>query len=76
MMAFAHEILKTEAGLVERITAAIASYRDARQVNAQKKAVFRETLRELKSLGPRELADIGLAASDIERIAREAAYGV
>lgn len=58
-------------GLVERLTLAIAAVK----TNARKYAVYRQTLRELNALTARELNDLGIHASMIERIAREAAYG-
>lgn len=40
-----------------------------------RRKVYRETLRELKSLSNRELADLGISRSMITRVAVEAAYG-
>lgn len=74
-MAFAEHTLKTESGLVRRLGAAISDFRAERKARAQRNAVYRKTLRELRALTPRELADVGLAHSDIEDIARQAAYG-
>ncbi len=34
---------------------------------------YRETIRELSGLSPRELSDLGIARGDIGRLAREAA---
>jgi len=34
---------------------------------------YRETVRELQGLSPRELSDLGIVRSDIGRLAREAA---
>jgi uncharacterized protein YjiS (DUF1127 family) len=34
---------------------------------------YRETVRELQGLSPRELSDLGISPSDIGRLAREAA---
>jgi len=47
------------AGVVARVTAMIAAWKDARI-----------TRRELHALTDRELSDIGLTRSDIERVAR------
>ena len=55
----------------ERAQALIVSFRQA----AQRRAVYRRTLRELKALSVRELADLGLHPSIIEEVAREAAFG-
>ena len=40
-----------------------------------RRKVYRQTLRELKSLSGRELEDLGMHRSMITRIATEAAYG-
>jgi uncharacterized protein YjiS (DUF1127 family) len=37
--------------------------------------VYRQTLRELQDLSPRELADLGLNRSTLRSVALEAAYG-
>lgn len=37
--------------------------------------VYRDTLRELRALGDRDLADLGLHRAMIRRVAYEAAYG-
>jgi uncharacterized protein YjiS (DUF1127 family) len=58
-------------GLAERLTtalAAVAAYR-------RKHAVYRQTRRELNALTPRELDDLGIHATMIDRIAHEAAWG-
>ena len=58
-------------GLGDRIAAALASIKDA----ARRRAVYRQTLRELNALSMRDLNDLGIHKSMIARIAREAAYG-
>ncbi|WP_394328596.1 DUF1127 domain-containing protein [Rhodobacter xanthinilyticus] len=40
-----------------------------------RRKVYRQTLRELKALSARELADLGIHRSMITRVAQEAAYG-
>jgi len=40
-----------------------------------RRAVYNQTVRELAVLTDRELADLGIARSDILNVAREAAYG-
>jgi uncharacterized protein YjiS (DUF1127 family) len=57
-------------GLVDRITAMFAEYR----VNMARRKVYRDTLRELQALGPRELNDLGMNASMLKRVAYQAAY--
>lgn len=49
----------------------LKSFSDAR---AQRK-VYLTTLRELRALDTRDLADLGISASEIPFLAREAAYG-
>ncbi len=58
-------------GYVERLTLAIAAVK----TNARKYALYRQTLRELNALTDRELNDLGIHASMIDGIAREAAWG-
>ena len=43
------------------------------QEKSEKHAIYARTVNELSSLSDRELADIGVARSDIKAIAREAA---
>jgi uncharacterized protein YjiS (DUF1127 family) len=70
-MAYQSNLTNTAAnGLVDRITALIADYR----ANLARRKVYRDTLRELQALGPRELNDLGMNASMIKRIAYQAAY--
>ena len=59
------------AGLAERVAGMVASIREARR----RRAVYNQTLRELRALSNRELADLGLERSMITRVALEAAYG-
>lgn len=40
-----------------------------------RRALYRRTVRELSALSNRELADLGLNPSIIERVAHESAYG-
>ena len=54
-----------------RIAQAVTGLR----VALRRRAVHRQTLRELNALTPRDLQDLGLHKTDIVRIAREAAYG-
>jgi len=48
---------------------------DVLSQRAGQAAVYRQTVRELQSLGNRDLADLGIHRSEIRRIATEAAYG-
>lgn len=58
-------------GLRAKISAFFAGIQEARARNA----VYRQTVRELKSLTARDLDDLGIHHSMITRIAHEAAYG-
>ncbi len=58
-------------GLGDRIVSALVSIKEA----ARRRAVYRQTLRELNALSTRDLNDLGIHKSMIGRIAREAAYG-
>lgn len=59
------------AGLAERVAGLVAAFREGRR----RRAVYNQTLRELRALSNRELADLGLDRSMITRVALEAAYG-
>ncbi|HMO08704.1 MAG TPA: DUF1127 domain-containing protein [Paracoccaceae bacterium] len=59
------------AGLGERAAALVASVREG----LRRRAVYTQTLRELRALSNRELSDLGIDRSMITRIALEAAYG-
>ncbi len=45
------------------------------KVAIARRAVYKQTVRELMILTDRELADLGLSRYDIPTVAREAAYG-
>ncbi|MCD7061044.1 DUF1127 domain-containing protein [Pelagibacterium xiamenense] len=42
----------------------------------KKWSAYQQTVRELNALGNRELNDLGIARSDIQRIARDHANGI
>jgi len=52
----------------------IARFLENRRAEIARRAVFKRTLRELSNLSQRELMDIGIAPSEIRRIAYQAAY--
>lgn len=70
-MAYATDIRTADHGLLDRVSGTFKAFAAAR---AQRKA-YRETVRELQALTPRELADLGISRSEILYLAREAAYG-
>lgn len=70
-MALIQDIRGAQGGLAERVSDFFAALAEARA----RRAVYRQTLRELKALSGRELADLGIPRSTITRVALEAAYG-
>ncbi len=58
-------------GFFARINAVLSAIAE----NRAKAQIYNTTRRELQSLAPRELDDLGIAPGDIDTIAREAAYG-
>ncbi|WP_376874142.1 DUF1127 domain-containing protein [Albirhodobacter sp. R86504] len=70
-MALVQNTQLVDAGIIARISAAMATLSDA----FQRRRVYRQTLRELNALTSRELADLGMHRSMITRVAMDAAYG-
>lgn len=70
-MAYATEILSADHGLLDRVSAVLKAFGEAR---AQRK-VYKTTLNELRALSARDLSDLGISPSEIPFLAREAAYG-
>ncbi|WP_246054969.1 DUF1127 domain-containing protein [Paracoccus gahaiensis] len=60
-----------EAGLRGRLLTAIQRM----QENRARRAVYRQTVRELNALTTRDLDDLGISRSMITRLAHEAAWG-
>jgi uncharacterized protein YjiS (DUF1127 family) len=56
--------------VLDRVNSLIAGFRD----KSARRRVFRETFRELNALSTRELNDLGIARSEIRRVAYHAAY--
>ena len=69
-MAYATQTLTLSAGISARLTAVVANLKDS----MARRAMFKQTVRELSTLSNRELADLGLSRSMIKSIAYEAAY--
>ena len=70
-MAYVNSTRATQSVLSDRFSALIASFRLA----TQRRRIYAQTVRELKGLTDRELADLGIARSMIGEIATQAAYG-
>ena len=58
-------------GLAGRLHTAILRM----QENRARRAVYKQTVRELNALTSRDLADLGISRSMITRLAHEAAWG-
>ena len=58
-------------GILDRIAVAVKSVK----VMVQRRAVYLQTVRELNNLTDRELADLDISRSMIQRLAVDAAYG-
>lgn len=70
-MAYATDTRTTGASLADRFGALVTRYTEA----AEKRRVYRTTLRELDALTNRELNDLGIHRTGLKAIAHEAAYG-
>ncbi len=70
MAAIAHTHTAAASGLAGRLFAAIQRMQD----NRARRAVYRQTLRELNALTNRDLADLGINRAMIGRLAHEAAW--
>lgn len=55
----------------DRISGVFAQFK----LQIARRAVYNQTVRELVQLSDRELADLGIARTDIPAVAREAAFG-
>ena len=57
-------------GIADKFAAFVADYR----AKAARRKLYRDTLTELRALTARDLADLGLHSSMLQRIAYQAAY--
>ncbi|WP_240643486.1 DUF1127 domain-containing protein [Paracoccus siganidrum] len=64
-------VVAAESGLRGRLLSAIQRM----QENRARRAVYRQTVRELNALTARDLNDLGISRSMIPSLAREAAWG-
>lgn len=58
--------------LLDRLAAIVGRMQQA----IDRRRIYERTLRELRALSDRDLADLGLHRADLHEVAREAAYGV
>lgn len=65
------DITHGNSGLADRFGVLVARARAAHA----RRALYRNTVRELNALGDRDLADLGLSRGMIESVAREAVAG-
>lgn len=70
-MAYANSTRAVSVSLSDRLAATFSVLRAA----IQRRRVYEQTLRELRSLSDRDLSDLGISRSVITLVAREAAYG-
>lgn len=70
-MAYVNSSRTASLGIAERALNIVKSVRTA----IERRRVYNQTVRELRALSSRELADLGLHPSMITRVALEAAYG-
>lgn len=66
-----HNALAADTGLRGRVMAAIHRV----QENRARRAVYRQTVRELNALTSRDLDDLGINRAMITRLAEDAAWG-
>jgi uncharacterized protein YjiS (DUF1127 family) len=64
----------SNATLIERLMATISTAFAAAAVRQASRRMYNTTLSELSALSNRDLADLGIARSEVRRIAWEAAY--
>jgi uncharacterized protein YjiS (DUF1127 family) len=70
-MAYVNTAQGTDGGILQRLAKTYRTFQDYRA----RRAVYRQTVNELRTLSDRDLADLGLHASMIQQVAREAAFG-
>lgn len=69
-MAYVTTHQSAPAAFFDRLSAAISSFRQARQ----DQRMFRKTVSELRALSDRELNDLGLSRSNLLEVARQSVY--
>jgi len=69
-------IANPNVALADGLRGRVASMFQRLQENRARRAVYRQTVRELSALSIRDLDDLGISRSMIHNLAREAAWGV
>ncbi|KAF0173460.1 MAG: hypothetical protein FD162_1744 [Rhodobacteraceae bacterium] len=70
-MAYVNSTRATQSSVSDRFSGVFAAV----SAMMQRRRIYAQTLRELRSLSDRELTDLGLCRSMIVEVSREAAYG-
>ncbi len=74
-MAFFTDTNHRDAGMMELATSSLSHWLSGVSETMARRRIARTTYSELASLSDRELADLGMARSQLRRIACEAAQG-
>ncbi|WP_291239955.1 DUF1127 domain-containing protein [Gemmobacter sp.] len=70
-MAFVNTTRAAQPAFGDRFAAVLETLRTA----MARRAIYRQTVQELRALADKDLADLGIHRSQIRRMALEAAYG-
>lgn len=70
-MAFVNINRAMDFGISDRLSSLI----ETTKTRLARRAIYRQTVRELNALSAQDLADLGIQRSMIARLAHEAAYG-
>lgn len=70
-MAFVNINRSADFGISDRLSSLI----ETTKTRLARRAIYRQTVRELNALSAQDLADLGIQRSMIARLAHEAAYG-
>ena len=71
IMAFVNTTRAAQPAFGDRFAAVLETLRTA----MARRAIYRQTVRELRALSDKDLGDLGIHRSEIRRMAIEAAYG-
>ncbi|MCI2397981.1 DUF1127 domain-containing protein [Aliiroseovarius subalbicans] len=70
-MAYATQTNSFDAGIADRMVDVFRTWIEARE----QRRMYRQTVRELRALSGRELADLGIAPGEIAHLAHMATFG-